>query len=785
MSSAVRSVLALALGALVGSAARDAHAGQPANGGYVGTESCKSCHKAEYDAWASSLHANAMRVASPGTMPAGRPTHASFGENGSGKIEFTTGAGGLVASVQEGNGEPASHVVRYYFGISGLEQPLVSTSKGRLQALPVAFDPKQNGWFDIFSGEKREAGDFGHWLGAGMNANSRCTVCHSTNYRKNYDDGADTYASSFSEAGVGCESCHGPGAVHAANTAASYGPFGKSAGVAAHRPKPLASDAGSSEAPPATAAMLDTCASCHSVRRDLSEDFRPGDPLLDHFEPELLESDNYWPDGHVHSESYEWGSFVQSRMYQKGVNCLACHDVHSARLRAKGNDLCLSCHEPKYAETPHTGHKTASAGSECVACHMPEAVFMARDHRRDHSISAPDPIQANELDIPSACEQCHADRGRGTLAADATRLWPSLGSERFVARRALTKAFAAARTGDPASAPAIVACIRGTTCDTVILRASAARLAARLPATNEMIVTLRDALKDADPLVRNSAAFALGERNDPNGIVRNALIEAVSDRYRSVRLNAAWALRDLDLAISPANAGALSKAFDEWRASSAVMTDAPETWHSIGIFDAARSDSTGAERAYRKAIAMEPRAVPSRQNLAMLLLSERRIDDAKKELEELVEVNDSFAPAWYALGMIHGEQKNWREASIALGRCLKADPSYPGALTDLTYAYLETGVVNLARATLNGALGYPPLHREALAGLVTVALKAGTHEEAVRAARNLVAEDPSATSDPQVAALAAEPIPPGPAPSADKEDASMSNGAEAPSAPAQ
>lgn len=767
----------------MGGATRPAHAEASANNGYVGSQSCNVCHQAEYDSWASSLHANAMRLVSPATMASGRPTQATFGENGSDKIEFTTTKDELFAKVREGSDSPTSYVVLYQLGIGDLEQPLVSTSKGRLQALPVLFDVKQNEWFDIFSGEKREAGDFGHWLGGGMNANARCTSCHSTNYRKHYDDAADTYESSFSEAGVGCESCHGPGAGHVANPAAPYGPFGKSAGIAAHRPKPFAAELPVSDAPTAAAAMLDTCAVCHSLRRDLSEDFRPGDSLLDHFEPELMDSESYWPDGHVRGESYEWGSFVQSRMYQKGVNCLACHDVHSGKLRAKGNDLCLSCHEPKYAETRHTGHETASVGSECIGCHMPEAVFMARDHRRDHSITAPDPLQAKELGIPSACEQCHADRGRERLADDATRIWPSLGTEKFVTRRALTKAFAAARSGDPASGPAIIACIRGTTCETVILRASAARLAAGLPAAIDMTAALRDALKDADPLVRSSAAFALGERNASDAVAQNQLIEAASDKSRAVRSNAAWALRELDpFVLSSAQSVPVNKAFDEWRTVSAVMSDAPETWHSLGLFETARKNDAAAERAYRKAIAMEPRAVPSRQNLAMLLVSEQRIEDAKKELEALVEIDNAFAPAWYALGMIHGEQKNWREAAMALGRCLKADPDYPGALTDLTYAYLEAGVVNLARATLNGALGYPPLHREALAGLVTLALKAGTHEEAVRAAKTLVAEDPSAKADPQVAALAAEPDPPAPSTPNGKEHVTMWNGAEAPSA---
>src|SRR5262249_1211337 len=70
-----------------------------------------------------------------------------------------------------------------------------------------------------------------------------------------------------------------------------------------------------------------------------------GDPLLEEFVPELGREPLYFADGQIHDEVYEYGSFRQSKMYQRGVRCTDCHDPHSAKLRAAGNALCVRCHQ--------------------------------------------------------------------------------------------------------------------------------------------------------------------------------------------------------------------------------------------------------------------------------------------------------------------------------------------------------------------------------------------------------------------------------------------------------
>ena len=731
---------------------------------YAGSAACRSCHETNYRGWSGSLHALAMRAPDVATKAPFTGETATFSKDGKGTALFKANGKARSVTITEGGAVGQSYDVRYVFGARPVEQYLVSTDKGHLQALPLGYDTAKHEWFDIFSGDERLPGDFGHWLGRGMNANSQCISCHATGYRTGFDATTASYDSTWAEMGVGCESCHGPGAAHVGDPTKPYGPFGKNAGIAAFRPKPAAAPnadpataAKSGATPPASAALMtDTCATCHSIRREIAADFTPGDLLLDHYEPDLLDEDHYWADGQVHTESYEWGSFSQSRMHGAGVNCLACHDVHTGNLRQEGNALCLSCHQANLAESSHTHHASDSPGSQCVSCHMPESVFMARDHRRDHSLSIPDPISAKQLAIPSACEQCHAGRGREVLAADATKLWPALAGEPFAARRQRIRAFSEARAGTATNSTALRNCLTGATCDSAIMRATAARLTTRTPLDVSTVGALVDGLADKEPLVRSASAFALADADPASDALVNPLLAATTDPVLAVRINAAWALRGVDANKLPQAQGqALTSALEQWRTSVVLQAWAPESWHSLGVFETARGNATEAEADYRKAIAIEPGAVPSRHNLAMLLVSAGRLSDAQIELTALVESDDSFAPAWYALGILYGEQKNWPEAARTLGRCLKLDPDYPGALTDLTHAYLESGVPNVARAVLTGALQYAPVRREALAGLVAVELKSGTPEAAVAAAKALVAEDPTAASDPQIAKLLA------------------------------
>jgi predicted CXXCH cytochrome family protein len=155
----------------------------------------------------------------------------------------------------------------------------------------------------------------------------------------------------------------------------------------------------------------DICAACHSRRKVIAKHPVPGEPYLDAYLHALLEHALCHADGQIDGEVYEYGSFLQSRMYHAGVTCSDCHYPHSAKLRTDGNALCGQCHAPaKFDVAEHYHHHPGTAGAQCVNCHMPTKSYMVIDVRRDHSIRVPRPDLSVSLDTPNACTQCHADR---------------------------------------------------------------------------------------------------------------------------------------------------------------------------------------------------------------------------------------------------------------------------------------------------------------------------------------------------------------------------------------
>jgi len=234
-----------------------------------------------------------------------------------------------------------------------------------------------------------------------------CDGCHSVNY--------NIANKQVTEWNVGCEKCHGPGG--------------------AHVKLPLRTNIVN----PARLDFVrasDVCIQCHSQGKpktnpvngryyDWAMGFQPGNRLSDGWsleEHRLGErSFTHFPDGTADKNRMQGNDFVQSRMYMRGIACFNCHDVHgtenNADLLKPASVMCLECHGPNTPNGPrgmleeHTHHKTGSAGSECVACHMPQIEqTIANVNVRSHTFKFITPATSEQYKIPNACTMCHADK---------------------------------------------------------------------------------------------------------------------------------------------------------------------------------------------------------------------------------------------------------------------------------------------------------------------------------------------------------------------------------------
>jgi predicted CXXCH cytochrome family protein len=254
-----------------------------------------------------------------------------------------------------------------------------------------------------------------------------CDGCHSVNY--------NVKTKTVTEWNVGCEKCHGPGSDHVARP-------GRDTIVNPSRLDPIGA--------------VNVCLQCHSQGRPLVnpvegryydwpvgfrvglnlrdfwqlEEFKPGETTFTHF-----------PDGTAHKNRMQGNDFTQSVMYTHGVTCSSCHDVHGTRHNADlvrpASEVCLTCHGPKTPNGPHTAsieqhthHRAGSAGSECVACHMPAIEQTIGDVMvRSHTFRFITPTMTDTSKIPNPCTSCHKDRSNA-WASERLRSWPEFSSWR-------------------------------------------------------------------------------------------------------------------------------------------------------------------------------------------------------------------------------------------------------------------------------------------------------------------------------------------------------------------
>ncbi|MDU0355951.1 cytochrome c3 family protein [Paraglaciecola aquimarina] len=169
---------------------------------------------------------------------------------------------------------------------------------------------------------------------------------------------------------------------------------------------------------------MDNCFACHSLRTPLTDGITPNSAFLDQFSPSFLSQPMYHVDGQIKEEVYVYGSFLQSKMFHAGVNCIDCHNQHTMKIKVQGNGLCLQCHNAEvYQQPAHLNHPEDSAGGQCINCHMPEKTYMGVDARRDHSFRIPRPELTQAYQAPNTCNTCHQDKSASWAKNQITKLY--------------------------------------------------------------------------------------------------------------------------------------------------------------------------------------------------------------------------------------------------------------------------------------------------------------------------------------------------------------------------
>jgi predicted CXXCH cytochrome family protein len=352
---------------------------------YVGSAACKTCHPATYERWSKTRMANVV------TDPKVHPEVI---------IPDLTKPNPLVTFKKEDIAfvYGTKWKQRYFQKVGDDYFPFGAQWDVTHQMWRAYNAPNGSDWWTKFYPQAN----------SGRPTGTLCDGCHSVNY--------NIQTKAVTEWNVGCEKCHGPGSEHVRKP--SSGNIVNPARLDYVQANNVCIQCHSQGQPltnPIQGKYYDWPVGFH-VGLDLKnfwrlEDHKLGETSFTHF-----------ADGTAHKNRMQGNDFVTSLMYNHGVTCFSCHDVHgtqnNADLLKPASVMCLECHGPQSPNGPrtptieaHTHHRAGSAGNECIGCHMPKIEQTIADISvRSHTFKFIPPEETETLKVPNSCNTCHADK---------------------------------------------------------------------------------------------------------------------------------------------------------------------------------------------------------------------------------------------------------------------------------------------------------------------------------------------------------------------------------------
>ena len=351
---------------------------------YVGSEQCKVCHLEHYDSWKMTLHSRTLQdvTQNQDALITGIDPEVIRADLKKREKELKVPVDEIyIPKVEE---------VKYTQGVQWRQRYVVEKN-GKLYIAPIEYSAWSHDWVNY-----READwDKRPWI-------EKCGGCHAT--------GVDIEKDTFTEAGVGCEACHGPASHHVALPKTAV--FDKRQTIV-----------NPSKLPAGIRTQL--CGACHGSGEstkvegvDWPVGFIPGRALgpyqkiPPHAGKDIIE---VYTDNHGDRHHQQYNDWQQSIHAQKGVSCTSCHYVHQLGLPptqfqtvGAGSGQCLSCHTGNTNKFAHSIHSF----SNCIGCHMPRIAMSAESGdvlRHTFKLMSPqESLKAGGVDkMPNACSSCH------------------------------------------------------------------------------------------------------------------------------------------------------------------------------------------------------------------------------------------------------------------------------------------------------------------------------------------------------------------------------------------
>lgn len=396
---------------------------------YAGSQSCQPCHAEIYTSWRETGMARMLRrYAAENVIGDFRVNNQFSDPSGTLVARMITNRDKRYFMIRDATSSWATYSVDYTIGSKWQQAYATRLPNGDIHVFPIQYNALTGKWINYWkmidpAGSPRtEVSGFGQFSPA-TSYQLNCAPCHTSHLHLDRPGSSMGHDFEFAEGGINCEMCHGPGQDHVrAMSSGKAPPSSGRPGFVDFRVIPASR-------------YVKICGQCHaqSALRQPGPNGEMNYPASGATFPPTYLSRPYteisrrafYKDGRFRETTFIVEAFRRSACFRRGqAHCGYCHQPHvsdalsnptSLKFASDPDQMCLQCHS-KFIPNPvaHTHHPASSAGSRCVACHMPRimnsVLFKARSHQIDDIPSAQMAERFGQEESPNACLLCHADK---------------------------------------------------------------------------------------------------------------------------------------------------------------------------------------------------------------------------------------------------------------------------------------------------------------------------------------------------------------------------------------
>ncbi len=166
-------------------------------------------------------------------------------------------------------------------------------------------------------------------------------------------------------------------------------------------------------------------------------------------------------------------------------------------------------------------------------------------------------------------------------------------------------------------------------------------------------------------------------------------------------------------------------------------------WNNLGLIATRSGQIETAIGYFKSALNDNPKYTIALLNLGNAYRQQKRWDDARQTLEQLLKLSPEDPEANYSLAMVFAQTDSSEKAYDYLQRALKYRPGYPEALNNLGILYLRTRRRNEAVATFEECIRVAPLFNQAYLNLARIYVLEGDSSKARSLLSDLLKKSPS------------------------------------------